>query len=92
MYRGTTLVGKCTPLGPYRRPMPRASWWSWGGGRVLMSQVPLYSTHPGRYEALSQVGSNVIPRRARPGLAGLRPHRRTLANSKHPELWGYNPV
>jgi hypothetical protein len=23
MYRVTTLVGKRTPLGPYRRPMPR---------------------------------------------------------------------
>ena len=22
-YRGTSLVRKCTPLGPYRRPMPR---------------------------------------------------------------------
>ena len=22
-YRGTSLIRKCTPLGPYRRPMPR---------------------------------------------------------------------
>ena len=34
-------------------------------------QVPL-----GRCEALGQLGSNSIPRRARPGLAGLRPHSR----------------
>ena len=29
------------PLGPYRWAMPRALWWSWGGGRFLMSEVPL---------------------------------------------------
>ena len=23
IYRGTSLTRKCTPLGPYRRPMPR---------------------------------------------------------------------
>jgi len=23
VYGGTTLEGKCTPLGPYRRPVPR---------------------------------------------------------------------
>ena len=22
-YRGTSIIRKCTPLGPYRRPMPR---------------------------------------------------------------------
>ena len=31
-----------TPLGPYRRPMPRVIGGSWVGGRFLMSEVPLY--------------------------------------------------
>ena len=35
--QGTSLIRKRTPLGPYRRPMPRVL----GGGRFLMSEVPL---------------------------------------------------
>ena len=27
-YRGTSLVRKCLPLGPFSRHMPRALWWS----------------------------------------------------------------
>ena len=27
-YRGTSLIRKRLPLGPYSRPMPRALWWS----------------------------------------------------------------
>ena len=27
-YRGTSLMRKRTPLGPYSRTMPRALWWS----------------------------------------------------------------
>ena len=34
--------GKRRPLGPYSRVMPRAIWWSYGGGLFLMSEVPLY--------------------------------------------------
>ena len=41
-YRGTSLTRKRSPLGPYRRPMPRALRWSWQGGLFLMSEVPLY--------------------------------------------------
>jgi hypothetical protein len=41
-------------------------WVRWGGRAARQA-----------YEALVQIsGSNVIPRRARPGLAGLRPYRR----------------
>ena len=40
-YRGTSLIRKRNPLGPYRRPMPRVLEGSWGGGRFLMSEVPL---------------------------------------------------
>ena len=42
-YRGTSLIRNRRPLGPYSRTMPRALWGSWGGGRFLMSEVPLYS-------------------------------------------------
>ena len=41
-YRGTSLIRKRLPLGPYSRPIPRALWWSMGGGLFLMSEVPLY--------------------------------------------------
>ena len=41
-YRGTSLTRKRTPLGPYRRPMPRVLGGSEGVGRFLMSKVPLY--------------------------------------------------
>ena len=32
---------KCSPLGPYRRPMPRVLGRSQGGGRFLMDEVTL---------------------------------------------------
>jgi len=41
-YRGTSLVRNNPTLGPYRKPMSRALWWSYGGGLFLMSEVPLY--------------------------------------------------
>jgi len=41
VYRGTSLTRTCTPLGPYRGPMPRVLRGSWGGGRFLMGEVPL---------------------------------------------------
>jgi len=41
VHRGTSLIRNRTHLGPYSRPMPRALWWSLGGGRFLMSEVPL---------------------------------------------------
>ena len=40
-YRGTSLIRNSAPLGPYSRNMPRALWWSYGGGLFLMSEVPL---------------------------------------------------
>jgi len=42
VYRGTSRIRKRTPLGPYRRPMPRVVGGSLGGGRFLMGEVPLY--------------------------------------------------
>ena len=41
-YRGTSLTRKGTPLGPRRRPMPRVQGRSQGGGRFLVSEVPLH--------------------------------------------------
>ena len=40
-YRGTSLTRKRTPLGPYRKPMPRVLGVSQGCGRFLMGEVPL---------------------------------------------------
>ena len=50
-YRGTSLTRKRTPLGPYRRPMPRVIWGSQEGGCFLMGEVPLYmpTSAPARY-------------------------------------------
>jgi hypothetical protein len=42
-YRGTSLMRKHTPLGPYRRPVPRVLGGSLGGGCFLMSEVPLHN-------------------------------------------------
>ena len=36
VYRGTPVTRKRTPLGPYRRPMPRVLEGSYGGGCFLM--------------------------------------------------------
>ena len=42
VYRGTTLIINSALLGPYIRTMFRALWWVLlGGGRFLMSEVPL---------------------------------------------------
>ena len=45
-YRGTLLIRNRTLLGPYRRPMPRVLGGSWGGGRFIMGEVPLYPQEP----------------------------------------------
>ena len=45
MYRGNSLVINHPFTGPYSRPMPTALQWSKGGGRFLMSEVPLYATY-----------------------------------------------
>ena len=41
-YRGTSLIRSNPLLGPYRRTIPRALWWSLGWGLFLVSEVPLY--------------------------------------------------
>ena len=42
-YRGTSLIRNRPTLAPYSRLMSRALWWSQGGWRFLMSEVPLYT-------------------------------------------------
>jgi hypothetical protein len=39
--RGTSLIRNSDELGPCSRTVPKALWWSWGGWRFLMSEVPL---------------------------------------------------
>ena len=41
---GYLVYKKPPPPGPYSRPMPGALWWSMGGWRFLMSEVPLYKS------------------------------------------------
>ena len=40
LYRGTSLMRKRTPLGPYRTPMTRVLGGSQTGWRFLMGEVP----------------------------------------------------
>ena len=50
--------------------MPRALWWSYGGGRFLMSEVPLYSANSGvDYAPGREAGTG--PPRASLGIQGL---------------------
>ena len=42
VYRGTSLMRSCGPLGPYGRPLPRDLWYL-RKGRFLMSEVALYA-------------------------------------------------
>jgi len=51
-YRGTSLTRKRTPLEPYRRPVPRVLEGSQGGGRFLMSEVPLCASPAHKDNAL----------------------------------------
>ena len=41
VYRGTSLIRKCTLLGSYCKLMPRVIGGAYGGGRFLMGKVPL---------------------------------------------------
>ena len=41
-FRGTSLTRKRLPIGPFRRLMPRVLGGSFGGGRFLMGEAPLY--------------------------------------------------
>ena len=40
IYRGTSALRRRLLLGPYSRDVPRALWWSKGGGFLDMSEVP----------------------------------------------------
>ena len=43
-----------TPLGPYSRPMPRALWWTQGGGAFIMMEVPFSEVHREERQDLPQ--------------------------------------
>ena len=59
-YRGTSPIRNSAPLSPYSRTMPRALRWSGGGGRVLMSEVPLYAQSY-MYMYCRVLGGGIIP-------------------------------
>ena len=42
-YRGTSIIRNNASLGPWRRTMPMALWWSWGGWLFLTGEVTLYT-------------------------------------------------
>ena len=46
LYRGTSLSRKLSPLGPYRRPMPRVLGGSWGVRVLLWARYPCISSNP----------------------------------------------
>jgi hypothetical protein len=66
IYRGTSRIRKCLLLGPFSRPVPRALRWSWGGGRLFMSEVPMKDSCTGRWPRAglppSQPYSSPVPR------------------------------
>jgi len=49
---------KMYPLGPFRRPMPRVLGGAYGGGRVFMGEVPLYTYWTSTGEGRSQPNSH----------------------------------
>ena len=53
-YRGTSLTRNRTPLGPYRKPMPRVLRGCKGGGRFFMGEVPRSSRLPPRLQPCRQ--------------------------------------
>ena len=44
-YRGTSLMRKRPPLGPYMRAIPRALWWSCGRQVVGLIAASIYDKH-----------------------------------------------
>ena len=47
-YRGTSLIRKRRPVGPYSRTMPWALWKSWGGAVSYDRGTPVLVIRPGR--------------------------------------------
>ena len=61
-YRGISLRRNSAPLGPYSGNMPRALWWSWGGGAVSYERgIPV---HPeSLFLTLNRAPSTLNPHR-----------------------------
>ena len=101
-YMGTSLIRKCPPLGPYRRPMPMVLGGSKGGGRFLMSEVPLYlptDTLPPPPSSLPNASSRLTHSSHPPQTSDLPLHPPPLqTHSLHPptpilrmRVWGSGP-
>jgi len=78
-YRGTSLVRYSNLVGPYRRPVPRALCWFWGGEGFLMSEGPLYGGP--RKPCPAAGGGGVLSGGSLPGQAGSRTFVDCLARS-----------
>ena len=64
LYRGTSLIRKRLPVGPYNRPMHMALWWSWGwGGGSCERGTPVCNPHRGLGERLWVIDDPVEPKR-----------------------------
>ena len=86
-YRGTSLIRKRTPLGPYSRPTPRVLGGSLGGGRFIMGEVPLSIQIPTKAPVKECVAffGRVCP--FDPTVYALNPHPSSL----NPRLTTLNP-
>jgi len=68
LYRGASLIRNHRILAPYSEPVPTTLRWSYGGGRFLMSEVPLYhAPHTSTPPTVSP-----FPRRAYRGTSLMR--------------------
>ena len=56
-FRHESFIRKCTPLGPYRKPITKVLGGGWVCGRFLMSEVPLYPEGNGVAPSQSSVTS-----------------------------------
>ena len=92
VYRGASLTRKRTPLGPYRRPMPRIHGGSSEGGRFLMGKAFLHSSM-GEVPLYSSLSSDGV--RHKRGLSGAAfdPSPRIQPiNLKVPQIQPINPT
>jgi hypothetical protein len=93
-YKGTLLVRNRHPVGPYSRSMLRLLWRSWGGGRFLMNEVPMYSgvcpdpSHPApSLRWIPQMPSSLLPSY----LQGCLTYKKTLFLRTLPVAYTWGP-
>jgi hypothetical protein len=78
------------PLGTFRRPVPSALWWSWGGGRFLMSQELLGFEHRHTHIALWPCGR--APDERSITLQGYLAHKKVQPPRTLEKAYAYGPV